>query len=389
MLRTRTYKYRLYPTRNQRRVLEHTIETCRILYNSCLADRRNYYQAKGKGLSRLRQQEILRDDKAKVERLLSVHSQVLQDVLFRVERAYDGFFRRLREKGGKAGYPRFKGEGQYDSIHYPQQPGFMFTPNGLKLSKIGTIKIVMHRPVHGTIKTCTVRRDVDQWYACITAETAVIPEISEGPHIGIDVGIRSFAVLSNGDVIENPRHLGKSMGTLRKKQRRLSRKKAGSSSRRKAKIAVARLHRKVRNQRSDFHHKVSRQIVTQYGNIAVEDLNISGMARNHRLAGSIADAGWGQFIRYLAYKAENAGCMVVKVPARNTSITCSRCGSDVRKSLSERTHRCHCCGIVLDRDYNAAINIKNRAGTARIHACREKVHQGHSLKQEAASVRAW
>ncbi len=388
MLKTKTYKYRIYPTRKQRRVLLRVLEICRILYNSCLADRRNQYRNTGKGLSRIRQQEILRSDKKRISALHEVHSQVLQDVLFRVDHAFQAFFRRVKERSGRAGYPRYKGEGQFDSICYPQEPGFRLTSQGLHLSKIGTVKIRLHRKIEGAVKTCIIRRDEDVWYACFTVEyeraTIAVPETA----IGIDAGIKSFAVLSDGTVIDNPRYLNKSEKKLRKAQQRLSRRIKGSANRRKARKKVATIHRSIRNQRADFHHKVSRSLVNKHGFIAVEDLKIQNMVRNRPLAKSISDVGWGQFFNFLAYKAENAGCRLERVPARNTTINCSACGTRVDKPLSGRVHICPNCGLILDRDHNAAINILNRAGTARTNACGEPALPDHSKKQEAMSVRA-
>lgn len=380
---TKIYKYRLRPTKKQVQKLNWTLDTCRILYNSCLLDRKKNYEQTGKGLSRIRQQEILKADKEKIEFLNDIHSQVLQNVLFRVDRAFQGFFRRLKEKDSKAGYPRFKGEGRYDSITYPQEPGFQITPQGLKLSKIGNIKIKLHRSIQGTIKTCTIKREADRWYACFSVEYKPVIKPVPDKSIGIDVGIKSFAALSDGSVIDNPRHLIESEKRLIQKQRQLSKKKKGSKNRKKARIILARLHCKVRNQRSDFHHKISRKIVDTCGFIAVEDLNIKGMVRNHHLAKSISDAGWGQFLRYLTYKAEEAGCVVEKVSPQYTSINCSICGQPVSKTLAQRIHRCPFCKTILDRDHNAAINILNRAGTAQINAWGEAVHQCPSLNQEA------
>jgi len=168
---------------------------CRILYNSCLLDRRRYYEQTGKGLTRIRQQEILKSDKQRVDHLKEIHSQVLQDVLFRVDRAFQAFFRRVRA-GEKPGYPRFKGEGRYDSITYPQQPGFQLTEQGLKLSKIGTVKIRKHREIRGKIKTCIIKREVDKWYACFSIEYEPVQKPIPEKAIGIDVGIKPFAVLS-------------------------------------------------------------------------------------------------------------------------------------------------------------------------------------------------
>jgi putative transposase len=385
----KTYKYRLLPTKNQVQKLEWTLDKCRILYNSCLLDRRNNYEQTGKGLTRIRQQEILKSDKKKIEFLNDIHSQVLQDVLFRVERAFQGFFCRLKEKNGKAGYPRFKSENRYDSITYPQQPAFQITEQGLKLSKIGTIKLKKHREIKGDIETCTIKKEIDRWYACFSVEYEPVKKLIPDKAIGIDMGIKSFATLSNGEIIDNPKYLRKSEERLITKQRQLSQKKKGSYNRKKARIKVAKLHCKVRNQRNDFHHKVSRKIVDTYGFIVVENLHIKGMVRNHHLAKSISDAGWRQFLNYLTYKAEEAGCLVEKVFPHYTSINCSVCGEPVPKTLAQRIHRCPFCKTVMDRDHNAAQNIllKSTAGTAGINAWGEAVYQCPSLNQEALSVR--
>jgi len=387
-MKTKTYKYRLYPTRKQTRALEHTLEVCRVLYNSALLDRKNSYEKTGKGLGYCKQASILKANKGKVEVLHAVHSQVLQNVLKRVDRSFQNFFRRVKEGKGKVGYPRFKSEGRYDSLTYPQEPGFQITPQGLRLSKIGTLKLKLHRTIEGRVKTCTVRRDLNRWYACFSVEYEPVKKAVPAKEVGIDMGLKSFAVLSDGTTVANPKYLRKSEKRLKRKQRELSRKKKGSTNRRKSRVVVARLHRKVREQRSDFHHKVSRKLVNTCGFIAVEDLNIKGMVKNHRLAKSISDAGWGQFLNYLAYKAEEAGCRVEKVPPHYTSVICSVCGERVPKTLSDRVHDCPFCGVSLDRDHNAAINILNRAGTARINAWGETALQGFSPNQEASPVRA-
>lgn len=386
----KTYKYRLLPTKSQVLKLNWTLDMCRILYNSCLLDRKNHYEQTGKGLTRIRQQEILKANKERIESLNDIHSQVLQEVLLRVDRAFQDFFRRLKEKNGKTGYPRFKGEGRYDSITYPQEPGFQLTEQGLKLSKIGTIKLKKHREINGEIKTCTIKEEIDKWYVCFSVEYEPITKPISEKAIGIDVGINSFAVLSDGEVIDNPKCLLKSEQRLIQKQRQLSQKKKGSNNRKKAGVKVAKLHRKVRNQRFDFHHKVSRKVVDTYGFIAVEDLNIQGLVRNHHLAKSISDAGWGQFLSYLQYKAEEAGVQIEKVSPHYTSINCSVCGEPVNKTLAQRIHRCPFCNVVLNRDLNAAHNIllKSTAGTAGSNAWGEAVYQCPSLNQEAPSVRA-
>lgn len=389
----KTYKYRIYPTNKQTQKLERTLNTCRILYNSSIAGRRRHYEETGEGLTRIQQQEMLVIAKKEDDWLKGVHSQVLQDVLFRVERAFAGFFR----KNGKAGYPRFKGVDRYDSFTYPQQPGFQITAQGLKLSRIGTVKIKMHRPIAGSIKICTIKREIDRWYACFSVEYEPVQKPAPAKAVGIDVGIKAFAVLSTGEVIENPQHLRKTEKRLAKRQRKLSRKKRGSANRKKARRRVAKLHRKVKNQRSDFHHKVSRKIVDTYGFIAVEDLNIQGMVTNHHLSKSIHDAGWGQLLSYLTYKAAEAGIQIEKVSPYYTSVNCSVCGERVSKTLADRIHKCPYCHVVLDRDHNAAINIlqKSTAGTAGSYACGDsastlsvRIEQAGLLKQEAPSVRA-
>lgn len=381
----KVFKYRLYPTKKQVRKLEWTLDKCRILYNSCLLDRKNRYEQTGKGLSRIDQQRILVSDKKNIEFLNEIHSQVLQNVLFRVERAFQNFFRRVKSGKDKVGYPRFKSEGRYDSITYPQEPAFQITEQGLKLSKIGTVKIKLHRQPIGTLKTCAIKREIDKWYACFSVEYEPVKKPVPDKSIGIDVGVKSFAVLSDGSVIDNPKYLRKSEKKLAFTQRQLSKKKKGSCNGKKAKKVVAKLYCKISNQRSDFHHKVSRKIVNTCGFIAVEDLNIKGMIKNRHLSKSISDAGWGQFLNYLTYKAEEAGCRVEKVAPHYTSIMCSKCGNSVPKTLTDRIHSCPFCNVVLDRDHNAAQNIllKSTAGTAGSNAWGEAVYQCPSPNQEA------
>ena len=356
----KTYKYRLYPTRKQTEKLNETLETCRILYNSALVDRKRHYEETKRGLSRIAQQKILVHDKKNLPFLNEVHSQVLQDVLFRVEKAYKAFFRRLKDRTGKAGYPRFKNFGRYDSITYTQS-GFSIIDGKLKLSKIGHIKIKLHRNLTGIIKTCAIKKEIDKWYVCFSVEYNPVRKPVPHKQIGIDVGIKSFAVFSDGKVIDNPKYLVKSEEKLIKKQKWLSHKKKGSSNRKKAVISVARMHKKVSNQRKDFHHKESRKIVDNYGYIAVEDLQIKNMVKNHNLAKSINDAGWGQFLSFITYKAEEAGCYVEKINPGYTSKKCSVCGYIHKEmTLSVRRWTCPTCNTIHDRDINASVNILNK-----------------------------
>lgn len=360
----RTYKYRLYPTKKQVQKLNWTLDMCRILYNSCLVDRRNHYQKTGKGLTRIDQQEILKGDKEGIEFLNDIHSQVLQDVLFRVEKAFDNFFRRVKDKNGKAGYPRFKTEGRYDSITYPQQPGFQITPQGLKLSKIGTLKLKKHREISGEIKTCIVKRDIDRWYACISVELALPKTRPVISATGIDAGFRKVVTLSNGEAVENPSFYRRTLGKLKTAQQSLSRKTKGSGNRKKQRIVVAKLHRKIAAKRRDFLHKLSRTVVNTYDLIAIEKLDLNNMVQSNKyISKPLYDTAWGYLKAMLAYKAEEAGKRVIEVEPSGTSEKCSNCGAMVPKPPSRRTHKCPVCGLEMDRDHNAAINIL-RLGTS-------------------------
>jgi len=358
----KTYKYRLYPTKKQIQKLNWTLDMCRVLYNSCLLDRKNSYIQTGKGFTRIEQQKILKEDKKRFRFLNEVHSQVLQDVLFRVERAFQSFFRRVKANSEKPGYPRFKGEGRYDSIIYPQQPGFQLISQGLKLSKIGTIKIKLHRKLGDGIKTLTVRRTNNKWYACFSCEIESHPLPVIDKTVGIDVGIASFATLSTGEKINNPRFFKTDQKKLAKAQKRLSKTKKGTPDRKKQRKKVSRIHEKIANKRSDFAHKLSRTLVNGFQVITFEKLNIKDMMGNntkifgHKLNKSISDVAWSQFMNFTTYKAECAGRSVIFVNPRNTSKRCSRCGQLVEKTLADRVHSCS-CGLVMDRDENAAINI--------------------------------
>lgn len=360
----RNYRFRLYPNKEQERKLTNWLATCRVLYNSAIADRKNYYGRNGKGLTRTQQQVILKADKTKHPQVKEVHSQPAQEVLFRAERAFNNFFRQVKA-GEKPGYPRYKGRGQYNSLTFTQFGnglGASFQNGKLKLSKIGLVKIDLHREICGEVKTCTIKREQSgKWYATLAVEEYPVLYSSNQQSIGIDVGLKEFAVLSNGKPIPNPKHLQKSEKKLKTLQRSLSRKKKGSKNRSKAREKLARQHEKVKNQRKDFLHQISSQLVWKYGKIVVEDLQIQNMVKNHHLAKSISDAGWGECISMLSYKAESAGRRVEKVPPHGTTQECCRCGNTVKKGLSMRTHICPHCGLVLDRDHNAAINILQRA----------------------------
>ena len=356
----RSFKYRLYPNRIQEKELLATLETCRRLYNNALAELRDIWEKERRHITYSQQAKALASSKDEYQQ--QVHSQVLQDALRRLKKAFDAFFRRVT-KGEMPGYPRFKGKGRYDSFTYPQS-GFSLSEDGrhINLSKIGSIRIKLHRSVEGAIKTLTIKRDVDQWYAVFSCEVETENGTNTYPSVGVDVGLEKFATLSDGTVIENPRFLRESERKIKKRQRRVSRRKKGSNRRKKAKRGLARTHRRVRNQRRDFAHKLSSQLAGSYSTIIFERLNIMNMVKNHHLAKSIIDVSWNQLIQFTTYKAEGAGGRVELVDPKNTSQVCSRCGVLVKKALSVRVHECWNCGLMIDRDLNAAINIQNRSG---------------------------
>jgi putative transposase len=280
-----------------------------------------------------------------------VYSQVLQDVLHRVDKTYKAFFRRGR------GFPRFKGKGGYDSFTYPQA-GFGVNSGRLFLSKIGNVKIKLHRPLEGEVKTLTLKKENGKWYACFSClvDSEPLPENNDA--VGIDVGLESFAVTSDAEIVDNPRWFRTAQKELRRKQKHVSRCTKRSGGWKRACRAAAQLHRRVFNQRNDFQHKWSRELVNHYGLIAVEDWNGKGLAGG-RLAQSVQDAAWSSFIAKLAYKAESAGRWLVKVNARGTSQPC-RCGAPVPKKLWDRKHPCLACGLKTTRDHASALEILRR-----------------------------
>ncbi|WP_406660539.1 transposase [Methanolobus sp. ZRKC3] len=350
----KSYKFRLYPTKEQGIILTKTLDVCRYIYNEFLADRRNAYERCNQGLTTFDQINQIKY----LEFNTPVQSQVKQDVLRRLGKSFDAFFRRCKS-GDVPGYPRFKGKDRYNSFTYPQS-GFGIEGNKLKLSKIGNIKIKQHRDIEGKIKTCSIKRELDRWYAVFSVDLGDNPaKVKPVTSIGIDVGLNSCVTLSNGEQFDSPEYYRKSEKSLAVQQKSLSKKKKGSENRLKQKTKVVKVHRKIRNQRLDFNHKLSRILVDRFDMIVFEDLNIQNMVKNHHLAKSISDVAWGQLIQMTENKAEEAGKYVELVNPYNTSQKCSGCGSIVKKSLSVRVHKCPECGLVLDRDINAAINILN------------------------------
>ena len=362
----KTFKYKLMPTPPQEQALETVLWRCRTLYNCALEQRKTWWQrGQGIGATYYQQKAELPDLKAACPEYAQVHAHVLQDVILRVERTFQAFFRRVKN-GETPGYPRFQGRDRYNSFTFPEYGNGAVLDGGiLSLSKMGRIPIRLHRPIEGTPKTVTVSREADGWYACFScADVPTEPLPLTGRETGIDVGLTVFLVTAEGDVVENPRHYRCGEQRLAKAQRRVSRRKKGSNRRKKAVKLLAKAHQHVKRQRADHHHKTALALLRQYDVIYLEELRVRNMVRNRHLAKSISDAGWGQFRTILDAKAAWAGRHVIAVPPAFTSQDCSGCGERVPKSLSVRTHVCPSCGLVLDRDANAARNIQ-RAGQAR------------------------
>jgi putative transposase len=353
----KAFKYRLQPNRDQRLALDRTLGLCRDLYNCALEQRR------GQRIGQFEQMRQLTDLRKDAEEYRTVHVHVLQNVLRKLNSSFNNFFAR-RLAGGRAGFPRFKGADRYSSFAF-NNVGFALQGNRLWLSKIGSIKMRLSRPVIGDIKTCTVVRRNAKWYVCfsVVCEAKQLP--SPGTAVGIDVGIENYAALSNGDLIPNPRFYETAQRALRTIQRRIARRERKGRRRRKAVAALRELHERVANRRLDFIHKQTTDLVRRYGLIAVENLNIEVLAQGI-LSKQVHDASWAMFFRLLSYKAAEAGRELVEVDARYTSQTCPACGKRKRKSLSEREHRCE-CGYIAHRDVAAALVILGRAGPLNVN----------------------
>ena len=352
----KTYRYRLYPTRSQAAALDGQLGEARRLYNAALQERRDAWRTAGLGLNYYDQANQLKQVRAEGGLDLANFSAA-QDVLRRVDKTYKAFFRRVKSGKGKAGFPRFKGRDRFDSYTFPSYgDGVRLLDSGkLRVQGVGHIKTKLHRPVEGEIKTVTLRREAGKWFTCLSVECEPRPLPASTEAVGMDAGLSVFATLSDGTEIENPRYYRESERKLRIAQRKVARRKKRSRRRRKAVRELQAAHAHIRNQRSDFHHKVANWLVVRFGLIAIEDLNVKGLAGG-MLAKSVHDVGWSAFFGMLAYKAEGAGRELVRVDPRGTSQTCL-CGERVPKDLSQRWHECPACGLSLRRDHVSALLI--------------------------------
>jgi putative transposase len=376
----RAYQEKLKPTPQQERALEAILWRCRRLYNTALEQRITLWRQRGVSLTRYQQEAELKDLRAELPEYASLHSHVLQDVLARLDKTYQAFFRRL-SNGEKPGFPRFHGRDRYHSFAYKEYGNGARLENGcLVLSKVGRIAVRWSRPVEGTIKTVTISKEADGWYvafSCAEVPTEPLPET--GKETGIDVGLKVFLITADGQLVANPRHYRTAERELKKAQQRVSQRKQGSNRRKKAVLVLAKKHQHVRRQRTDFHHKTALALVRVYDTVyheAIQPANLSrrpepkpdgnggyernGASRKAGLNKSIQDAGWRHFLSILAFKAACAGKRVEAVSPAYTSQDCSGCGERIYKTLSVRTHVCTNCGLILDRDENAARNIQWR-----------------------------
>jgi putative transposase len=367
----KSFKYRLCPTDSQIKRLEETFGLCRFLYNCALEERISFYKKYNKSLSYFSQTKLLPEAKALVPELEDIYSQVLQSTLKRLDSAYKSFFGRMKSGERKPGFPRFKNKDRFHSILYPQSGFALSKSKGkignkrckLKLSKIGDIPMRMHRNIKGIIKTCSIiRNTTGKYYVCFSCENVPKEHFPKtGKSIGIDLGVKNLLTLSNGEKISNPKYFKNYQDKLASAQRKLSKMSFRNSRRNATKLHAARLYEHITNQRTDYYHKLSINLLKEYDIICLEDLNIKGMQKdNWRILNrEIQNCAWNQLVHMFSYKAESADKKIVLVDPRSTSKMCSACGKIVEKSLSERIHKCE-CGLEIDRDYNAAINIYNR-----------------------------
>jgi len=344
----RNYKFRLYPNLEQEHKLQNNLNVCKWVYNKFVE------QAQKSFLTRNDMNYILTELKQSEPWLYNYHSKMLQMVSTQLEGAEKSLIE-LSKKGHKTGQLKFARYNEFRTFTY-NQSGFKLDNNKLFLSKIGDIRIKRHRDTPDNIRQVMVTKSKSgKWYACLTCELVKMnpPKINFTKSVGIDVGIKSFVYDSDKHSTPNPLNLKKMLKPLVRVQRKVSRRVKGSNNRLKAIRHLQKIHEKITNRRNNFQHKLSSTYANHYDVIFVEDLQLTNMVKNHKLARSIMDSSWNAFLQKLEYKCK----LLIKVSARNTTIDCSRCGNKVPKSLAVRIHRCDKCNLVINRDYNASINI--------------------------------
>jgi putative transposase len=379
---TKTFEYRIKPNKKFVAACEKALDDSRFVYNCALEQRIRVYNASGKTISFYEQSRQLTEARDELPEIKSVLRTIQSDALERLDDAFDAFFRRLKA-GQKPGFPRFKARDRYHTFSQKYEKVRPCPIKGDKLTVpgVGTCRIRLSRPIEGRCKQLRITRRADGWYVLLVCEALKpAPLVPTGQTVGVDVGIKSFATLSTGEEIANPRHFKQAADQLAREQRRLSRKVKSSRNRGKALGKVALRHLNVQRARKHFHHETAAKLVERFDRIAVEDLNIRGMVKNHRLAKAILDVAWGQFFAITKSKAENAGRTFERVNPKYTSQTCSNCGHRQKMPLAIRVYECEKCGFVCDRDHNAAINLDTvRPSGPKPDACGERQR---SKKQE-------
>lgn len=361
---TKTFEYKLRPNKKFIAACERALDASRFVYNCALEQRIRVYEASGKSISFYEQSRQLTEARKEIPELKATLRTIQSDALERLDAAFDAFFRRLKA-GEKPGFPRFKGRDRYHTFSQKIEAQRACPLKGDKLTVpgVGFCRVRLSRPLEGRCKQLRITRRADGWYALLVCELPKPEPLPKtGQAVGVDVGLTHFASLSTGEKIENPRYLKQASDALTKAQRRLSKKKKGSRNRVKARQKVALRHLKVQRTRKHFHYETAADLVERFDYIAVEDLNVCGMVKNHHLAQAIADVAWSQFFGILQSKAANAGRQFERVNPRYTSQTCSHCGQRQKMPLAIRTYQCGQCGLIICRDVNAAHNILGASG---------------------------
>ena len=378
------YEYRAYPSKEQKAILNHQMLLSKELYNFLLAESKECFKDTGKTFTKYDMNKWITKFKKEYPQYREIHSQVLQNIADRLSEAYKNFFRRVKEnRNGKhqhVGFPRFRKF--TSSLTYPQK-GFKIEKKRIYLSTIGRINFVNHRELEGEINTLTIKKTKSgEWYITISVEKVDVPFISNNkPQIGLDLGLREYATLSDNAKIPNLRFGKQARKKAKRLQQRISRKQEGSRNKYGAVLRFSRLSESVANRREDFAHKLSSNLVHSYSLISYEELQVQNMVKNHHLAKSINDVSWSRFTQFLCYKAESAGCEVIDVPPQYTTQACSDCRNMQEVEKGAAIYICERCGLQIDRDLNASINIlrigleksSTTAGLAESHASGDSV----------------
>ena len=358
-----TFRYRLLPTKAQHRALEEILESQRQLYNAALEERIGAYQKAGKTITYFDQTKSLTELRHDDDEFSGLPANLQRATLKRVHDAQGGYFRRVKT-GKKPGFPRFRGEGRFDSFGFREFAGITLDDQCLRFRGLpGRLRVHWHRelPLATSIRSCVFKRNDKGWYVAFAVEVAVAEPRKTRRAVGVDLGISIFAALSDGGFIPSLRAARKAERRVRIAQRAVSRKKPGSGGRRRAREDLARCHGRIARRRREHLHQASARLVRDYDAIAVEKLQVKKLARS-TLAKDVHDASWAKFLSMLRYKAEWAGARVIEVDPQHTSLDCSGCGTLVPKPRAARLHDCPNCGLSIDRDLNAARNVLNRAG---------------------------